>query len=126
MRTIFGAGLMALAVSCGGEEELLPTFTNVQSQVFDKSCVFSACHKGASPAGEMSLELDAYDDIVDVASMQNPTKVRVKPADPAGSYLMDKLTGTAAAGIEMPPGAPLSEERLDLIRRWIAAGAPDD
>ena len=115
----------ALALSCGGADEPA-TFTRVQSEVFTPSCVFSACHKGASPAGEMSLELDAYDQIVDVTSMQSPPKVRVKPGDPAGSYLMDKLEGKQAMGTEMPPGAMLEPERLDLVERWIAAGALDD
>jgi hypothetical protein len=117
------AGAVALAASACGN----PTFTEVQTEVFDQSCVFSACHKGASPAGEMNLELDAYDDIVNVPSTQHATKVRVKPGDPSGSYLMDKLLNMPVMGTdEMPPGAPLSEARIDMIRAWIEAGALDD
>ena len=120
------AGALALMSACGGPDEKPATFTNVQTDVFSLSCVFSACHKGAAPAGEMSLEGDAFDDIVDVLSMQVPTKLRVKPGDPDGFYLMDKLLGKQTVGDQMPQGASLEEERLDFVRRWIMAGAPDN
>jgi hypothetical protein len=128
LRSFITAGALALgSVSCGpGEEEIPPTFTNVQSQVFNLSCVFSACHTGAAPAAEMGLNMGAYEDIVNVASMQVPAKVRVKPGDPDGSYLMDKLLGKQTVGEPMPQGGMLEEQRLDLIRRWILAGAPND
>ena len=112
--------LFALA-ACG-----FPSFTEVQTEVFDKSCVFSACHKGASPAGEMSLELDGYANIVNVASMQKPEKPRVKPGDPDGSYMMDKLQGMGVTGDSMPPGAMLSDDKIELVRAWIEAGALDN
>jgi hypothetical protein len=127
LRPLLIAGVCLLFAACGPDEpETPPTFTNVQSQVFSVSCVFSACHKGAAPAAEMGLEGDAYAQIVDVPSMQVPAKVRVKPGDPDGSYLMDKLLGKQTVGLQMPQGAMLEAERLDLIRRWILAGAPND
>ena len=50
----------------------------------------------------------------------------VVPGKPDASYLLEQITaidGEAA----MPPNAPsLSEQQIDLIRRWIAAGAADD
>lgn len=123
---LFGASLLFAAAGCGGEPETPATFTNVQ-EALTLSCVFSACHQGASPAGEMGLEAPAYDRLVNVPSTQNPDKVRVKPNDVAGSYLMDKILGVdIAEGDRMPPTAPLSEARTDLIRRWIEAGAPND
>lgn len=54
----------------------------------------------------------------------------VVPGDPAGSYLYQKLTDTheasgGAGGAPMPPEGALPIEQLDLVRDWIAAGAPD-
>jgi hypothetical protein len=114
-----------LLAGCGPDEEPA-TFTRVQSEVFSISCVASVCHTGSAPAEMMNLTGDAYDDIVDVPSVQAPDKVRVKPGDPDGSYLLDKLLGKQMIGDQMPVGVPLEEERIDLVRRWIAAGALDD
>ena len=47
------------------------------------------------------------------------------PGDPSDSLLLDVLTG--AAGFTMPPeseGAKLTPDELELVRQWIAAGAP--
>ena len=55
--------------------------------------------------------------------------LRVAPGDPDGSFLIRKLEGalTADEGTPMPQaGARLPQDRIDLLRRWIAAGAPAD
>ena len=47
----------------------------------------------------------------------------IEPGSAAESYLIDVLTGDA--GFRMPPeGEPLDDAQIDLIRAWIAAGAP--
>lgn len=54
---------------------------------------------------------------------------RVVPGDPSKSFLLDKLTGNMqfGEGDRMPQNAdPLSADRIQLIRRWIQAGAPPD
>jgi len=54
--------------------------------------------------------------------------LRVAPGNPDASFLLQKLSGniTPAEGVKMPlVGRPLSPAELDLIRRWIAAGAPE-
>ncbi len=46
----------------------------------------------------------------------------IMPGDPASSLLMSKISGSRPV---MPPvGGPLSASEVDLIRRWIADGAP--
>jgi len=48
----------------------------------------------------------------------------VIPNDAAGSPLLTKVMGDDP---EMPPeGDPLTDSDIDLLRRWIEAGAPDD
>lgn len=99
------------------------TFTQVQAQVLTPNC--NGCHVGANaPAG---LRLDAavsFAQLVNVASTQVPTLLRVKPGDPDNSYLVQKIDGRATVGGRMPLGrAPLPQASIDLVRAWIAGGA---
>jgi hypothetical protein len=54
--------------------------------------------------------------------------VRVVPGDPSGSYLIHKLEGRSdIVGSRMPAGGPfLAQTDIDVIRAWIAQGAPNN
>lgn len=98
-------------------------FQQVQTQVLTPNC--TGCHVGAgAPQG---LRLDAansYAMLVNVASTQVPTLLRVKPGDPDNSWLVQKIDGRATVGGRMPLGRnPLPQASIDLVRSWIAAGA---
>ena len=44
----------------------------------------------------------------------------IKPGDAAASYLIQRVTSG-----EMPPGdKKLPADQIDILKRWIAAGAP--
>ena len=117
-----GCGLLLRGAAAGGIE---PTADNVQSEVFNKSCAFSTCHAGASPAGEMNLEDPALPNVVGVPSSQQPALHRIEPSDPDRSYLYLKLTQDApAVGTRMPTTAPLEPARIELVRAWIQSMAP--
>src|SRR5262245_35302059 len=117
--------LLVFAAACGPDETTEPTFANVQTRVFDLSCTFSSCHSGPSSAGGMNLMMNACANIVNVPSQQNASLMRVKPSDPDASYLMRALLGMGeGASTLMPEGAMLEQERLDLVKAWIEAGAP--
>lgn len=100
-------------------------FQEIQDTIFTPIC--TTCHIGAgAPAG---LRLDAgnsYAMLVNVASAEVPGTLRVNPGNPNASYLVQKIEGTAAVGVRMPANGPpyLPQDRIDLVRRWIAAGAP--
>ena len=100
-------------------------FQEIQDTIFTPIC--TACHVGAgAPQG---LRLDAansYALLVNVASAESPGTMRVNPGNPNASYLLQKIEGTAAVGVRMPANGPpyLPQDRIDLVRRWIAAGAP--
>lgn len=99
-------------------------FQEIQNTVFTPIC--TQCHIGANaPQG---LRLDAansYALLVNVASNEVPGLLRVNPGNPDQSYLVQKIQGNAAVGGRMPLGqAALPQDRIDLIRQWIAAGAP--
>ena len=98
-------------------------FQQVQTQVLTPNC--TGCHVGANaPQG---LRLDAANSfamLVNVASTEMPTLLRVKPGDPDNSWLVQKIDGRATIGGRMPLGrAALPQASIDLVRSWIAAGA---
>lgn len=99
-------------------------FQEIQDTVFTPIC--TQCHIGANaPQG---LRLDAansYALLVNVNSNEVPGLKRVNPGNADQSYIVQKISGTAAVGGRMPLGqAALPQDRIDLIRSWIAAGAP--
>jgi hypothetical protein len=96
--------------------------------VFTPTCAVSGCHTGAgSPQGLRLDEAISYALLVNVASTQNGTLLRVNPGNPGNSYLIQKLEGTASVGGQMPLGrTPLTQATIDVIRQWITDGAIDD
>jgi hypothetical protein len=109
------------------EEEaqaLQPTLASIQRNVFTPVC--TSCHAGASaPLGLRLEEGASYALLVNAPSAEVPTVLRVAPGDPAASYLVQKIEGTAAVGGRMPlNGPPLSADVIAVIRQWIAEGAP--
>jgi hypothetical protein len=96
--------------------------TDVQP-IFDAHCV--GCH----PANA-GLDLRAgrsFDSLVDRPSTERPSLVRVRPGDPAASYLYIKLVGPCpgpdCSGSRMPQGGALSAVEIATVRSWILGGA---
>ncbi|HEY4750298.1 MAG TPA: hypothetical protein VIH60_07920 [Steroidobacteraceae bacterium] len=104
---------------------LTADFQSIQDNVFTPIC--TRCHSGAgAPEG---LQLDAqhsYALLVGVPSTEQPQLLRVDPGSPDESYLVLKLQGSAGiVGAQMPFGGPyLDSATIDVIRQWIANGAP--
>ncbi|MFK7843775.1 MAG: cytochrome c [Rhodothermales bacterium] len=110
-------------------DELQPTLTDIQANIFDTSCALSGCHGNASP--QLGQDLSAgqsFSNIVNVPSVEQPSLLRVKPGDPEDSYLFRKIRGDAnIAGAQMPLGrSPLSAEQIALVESWILDGALDN
>lgn len=111
--------------SGGGTEPLTADFQSIQDNVFTPIC--TKCHIGAgAPQG---LQLDAthsYALLVGVPSNEKPGVLRVKASDPDNSYIVQKLQGSSGiVGERMPFGGPyLPQSTIDVIRQWIANGAP--
>jgi hypothetical protein len=108
------------------------SFCDQIQPIFTANCALSGCHAGASPQLGQNLSPGrAYASIVGVPSQEVPALDRVEPGNPDDSYLVHKIEGTAAAvgGVDtrMPLGlGPLPQPDIDLIRAWIAAGAPNN
>ncbi|GAB4318931.1 MAG: hypothetical protein Kow0074_08410 [Candidatus Zixiibacteriota bacterium] len=109
----------------GGNEDV--SFATQVLPIFTATCAVSGCHNAATAQEGLVLDAgNAYDNIVDIASSQNPSIKRVNPGDPDNSYLVMKIEGTAP-GDRMPRGRPaLSAAQIQLIRDWIEQGALDN
>ncbi|MFG0332655.1 MAG: c-type cytochrome domain-containing protein, partial [Maioricimonas sp. JB049] len=98
----------AAAVSGSGNE--------LASQV--QSIFASRCHECHGAAGTSE---GGFNFIVRLDRLAEDDTY-ITPGDPGGSYLFERITSN-----EMPPegeGTALSSSEVDVVRRWIAAGAP--
>lgn len=131
---VLGLGLSLMISACdsptdpGPPDELEPTLSSIQQHIFSPTCATSGCHAG--PDGQEGLVLaagQARANLVNVPSNQVPDLMRVEPGNPDDSYLILKLEGSdriAPNTQRMPFGlAPLSQNEINTIRQWIAAGA---
>jgi hypothetical protein len=129
------AFLLVLA-SCGDEESaesgIPPTFSAIQTQVFDVSCNFDACHSTRGRNGGLVLQGEgAYEALVGVTPVDGAASTeglkRVVAGDPDQSFLLIKLDPTLDAryGALMPLNSDgLPADQVAAIRQWIADGAP--
>jgi len=132
---------VALLALCGcadggadGGSATLSTFERIQTQVFDVSCSSDSCHSSVGQTGGLVLEAGhSYEALMNTPPT-NPIAyehgwMRVMPGDPDRSFLLAKLTDSLAAGegASMPwNAAPLDAGTIEVIRAWIAAGAPKE
>ncbi|MHB8418564.1 MAG: hypothetical protein ACYDCL_10840 [Myxococcales bacterium] len=162
-RSVGGAALLALGLcgaNCGGgggvQPAFTPTYTNVNTKLFQVSCAISPCHvQPLSPStnGNLDLKTDAYAALlgdgggvpaVDIGEPYNyhyQGMLLVKPGDPANSLLFQVIAeGNAAPlacvqdagfcqyGQHMPNVAQeaLGPTYVEAVREWIANGAQND
>ncbi|MDE0424905.1 hypothetical protein F4Y59_00850 [Candidatus Poribacteria bacterium] len=107
-------------------------YHDIQEYVFDRSCANSVCHAAPANAGSLNLTYElSYEDLVGQVP-QNPAAAAagmklVDPGNPENSFLLAKLMGPAAPelGARMPfGGGVLHTGKIEAVRTWIAAGAP--
>jgi len=106
---------------------LAPTLASIQANVFSVNCAVPGCHGGAGAQQGLRLDPDfSAGSLINVASSQDATLVRVIPGNPGGSFLIQKLEGPPGLlGFRMPLGGPyLPQSTIDVIRQWIQDGAP--
>jgi hypothetical protein len=54
-------------------------------------------------------------------------RLLIKPGDPEGSYIVDKIEGRVCTGRQMPADMPpLPSDQQKLIVGWICEGAPNN
>jgi hypothetical protein len=122
--------ILATGTAPAPQQPAAPTLTQLQAAIFSPIC--SACHngQGANLPGVMNLTNApaSFAALVNIASRQQPTVMRVAPNTPDASYLVRKIEGAAGiAGSRMPLGGPfLDQATIDQVRAWISAGAQNN
>ncbi len=92
------------------------TFTEIQEYLFTPYC--DNCHSNDDQDNYGGLSLEAgssYDELL------NEAPARVEAGSPDTSLLIQRLE--AIDGTEMPPGNPLPQAVIDIVRQWISDGA---
>lgn len=124
-RSPLSATLLALTACSGGQTGMSPDstmtipppltadFDSIQTNIFTPIC--AGCHGGANPAANLNLDSShSYNDLVNVPSTEEPMLDRVKPGDPADSFLVIHIDKDG-------DGAPASD--IPFIVQWITDGA---
>jgi len=110
--------ILALLLTCAAPQEP-PSFEREVRPLLMARC--SGCHQPAQLKGD--LDLTTYGAVVAGAD-GNPILDKETPKE---SLLLEAVLPFEGVGAEMPPdGPPLDALEVDLLRRWITAGAPDD
>ena len=109
------------------------SFSSQVQPIFTQNCALSGCHAGqiTTPIAinEILSAGQAYNNIVNVKSQENPSYFRVTPISSDSSYLYMKITGDSRIGstARMPYGkAPLSNSDIQTIKSWIDQGAQNN
>ncbi len=90
-------------------------------EIVDEQCAFAGCHTGANAPQNLNMSEEVLlANLVGVKSPDGPW-LRVKPGDPANSYLLRKLRGAPGIkGERMPRGTkPLAPAEIAVIEAWI-------
>lgn len=106
------------------------SFSGAVQPIFTSSCALAGCHTGAAPQQGLNLSSGkAYASIVNVLAKEcTDGRLRVRPKDPANSYVIEKLTNVKlCSGGQMPKvGASLPSTEITTISDWICEGAPNN
>jgi hypothetical protein len=127
-----------LSCSKSEESEVSPTevssFDLIQDKILTTSCATPGCH-ASDKDGLVLTKGKSYERLFNIAP-QNANAIKdglklVKPFDADKSLLYHKIHSNADGhhnsdyGKQMPIGGkPLTDNQIEFIRRWIAAGAP--
>ena len=106
-----GIGVLVCALGYGQDA---PSFAGAVAPIFASNC--AGCHGANVRMG--SLNLDTYEG---VAAGGNHGKI-IEPGKSAESRLYLMITGKAAPSMPLS-GKPLAEGDIEIIRKWIDAGA---
>lgn len=108
------------------------SFGLIYTNIFSTSCALSGCHDGSSRSPSLTGE-GTYDALIgqkpeNQMALQAGLQL-IKPSDPDSSFLYQKLVFDVTEfkfGSPMPQGGiSLSSEKIEFVKLWIEAGAPE-
>ncbi len=121
----------SLADACTSEgactrRQGIRSFKSVQ-KVLQTSCALPSCHSTFSRQGGLVLDSEdvSYKSLVNrpAEHVDAGDRLRVKPGDPANSFLIQKLRGQGPGDPMPQSGGPLAEPVITMIEDWITRGA---
>ncbi len=92
-----------------------PSFAKDIAPILQTRC--AACHGNYG-----GLDMSTYDRLMN----SGDHKPVIIPGNSDSSLLIQKVRKQQTIGMEMPPGSPLSPDEIDLLVRWVAAGAANN
>jgi hypothetical protein len=125
MRMIPRGSSLAVALlavlGCGSQPDERPvSWSYIVRAILRPNCATSNCHSERAAAGDLEL---VDPDVAHHILVED--EKHVMPQNVAGSSLIKILRGTEEQ-LRMPPDQPLPEADIELIERWIEAGAEND
>ena len=117
---VAGLGLVVRASGAGGEERAAPSWSREVAPILAARCF--ACHGPDAESRKAGLRLDRREDALRAEDGLDPA---VMPGDPERSALLQRVQ-SQDPDERMPPAKghqPLSAGEIDVLRRWIEAGA---
>jgi hypothetical protein len=132
-RALMVAFALALlgGAGCNDTDERPATWSYISATIIQPNCGTSRCHAvGSEVKGWKFDEQNAYDTLLAsciIVPEGNPRpcpNAAGQPGEPANQELYLAITGNSLE--RMPPDEPLPQADIDLIEKWIAAGAKRD
>ncbi len=112
----------------GNQDEVLFA-DQIAGSIFGTTCSIAGCHDASTVSAGLKLTpADAFAELVNIQSTEEPSLKRVEPGDPENSYLWWKIRpgGPGNGTQRMPASGSLSDDQIELIRLWIEQGAKDN
>jgi hypothetical protein len=109
---------------CSDATDDAPLSVQVKGRI-DQTCTNTDAFCHGAGAGNLVLAPGAeLAEMINVVSYENPPMLRVKPGDPAQSYVYLKLACTGGFKQACMPGGSPDPNLALLFHDWIEAGAP--
>src|SRR5262245_15770507 len=108
--------LAAIVAGCGDDLDTRPVrFSYIHPAIVQPNCATSGCHSGLTRTSDLDF------DKMSRAYLHFQTYLI--PGRPERSELVSLLRGQEPNFPRMPPDGSIPERDIELIERWIAAGA---
>jgi hypothetical protein len=100
-----------------------PVLSSIRLTIFAEKCTSAECHSGDAPAGALDLvEVDLFEDLLDVRSSTCLDWTRVVAEAPEQSVLYAKVAGLATCEVHNPVAHDvLPDAELECIAEWIGS-----
>lgn len=105
------------------------SIVGIHQYTLKRTCSLSGCHDGTFEPDFRTVQSSYSTTVYQPIIKNNPEATfdyRVKPFDPANSWLVEKITTDDPIISRMPVNLPpISKSEINAIKKWIADGAKD-